>query len=401
MQERPYGHELIADPVEWWEELRASFPLCERRAYFFAGAQAPIAREVRHAIEGFLDLWEDRAWRVELTEWSQFDEAAELLGQVFECDPTRVIATEGTSHSMNIATSMVLAKWRADGERQANVVLHRESHPASSLAWLNAKRLGAPLDLRWPAPESGENDVDTLARAVDDETIAVVLTHVSHLTGTRLDVNDFASRFPTRSFALLLDAAQSAGAIPLKVESDLLDFIGLPAYKWLFGPPGVGLLIAQSSWIEEVGPPSVGWASAADVWAMDAQDLILASGGAGFRLGIPNFQGMAGARAGLALSRDAGHERIADRIHSLTDLLLTGITESGYSTPTPLEWQRRAGVVCVEVNDVTQTVDLLLREGIEVGYEVDYLRVDPHAYNTEEEILELVERLPKVAPPPT
>lgn len=387
--------------AEWWEDLRSNFPLCERRAYLFAGAQAPLARSVKQAIQGFLDLWEDQVWRVELTEWSQFEEAAIILGEILGCDPSRVIATEGTSHSMNVATSMVLAKWRAQGEPPANVVLHRESHPASSMAWVNAQRLGAALDLRWPTPEPGESDVDALVRAVDDETIAVVLTHVSHLTGTRLDVGAFASQFSDRSFALLLDAAQSAGALPLTAEVALADFIGLPAYKWLFGPPGVGWLVASPNWIEEVGPPHAGWASAADVWEMDARNLALAQGGAAFRLGIPNFMGMTGARAGLELSRDAGHERIADRIHALTDLLLTGIIESGYSTPTPLEWQRRAGVVCIEVSDVAQTVDSLLKDGIEVGYEVGYLRVDPHAYNTENEIEVLVEHLPQVAPPRT
>ena len=387
--------------AEWWEDLRSNFPLCERRVYLFAGAQAPLARSVRQAMEDFLDLWEDRVWRFELSEWSQFDESAVLLGEILGCDASRVIATEGTSHSMNVATSMVLAKWRAEGAPPSNIVLHRESHPASSLAWVNAKRLGAPLELRWPTPGPEESDVDALVRAVDDRTIAVVLTHVSHLTGTRLDVAAFASRYPNRSFAILLDAAQSAGALPLVTEADVCDFIGLPAYKWLFGPPGVGWLVAKPMWIEEVGPPHAGWASAADVWAMDAQELELAKGGAGFRLGIPNFLGMAGARAALRISLDAGRDRIAERIRSLTDVLLTGITGSGYSTPTPVEWQRRAGVVCIEVADATTTVDKLLEEGIEIGYEVAYLRVDPHAYNTEDEILKLIDRLPEVAPPLT
>lgn len=385
--------------TRWWEDLRSEFPVCQHRAYLFAGAQTPLARSVRKAIQSFLDLWEDRAWRVELSEWSQFDEAAAILGEMFGCDPSRIIATEGTSHSMNIATSMVLAKWRAERAPRANVVLHRESHPASSLAWVNAKRLGAALDLRWPVPEPGESDVDALVRAVDDETIAVVLTHVSHMTGSRLDVGAFASHFSDRRFALLLDAAQSGGALPLTAEVALSDFVGVPAYKWLFGPPGVGWLIASSSWIEEVGPPQVGWASVADVWEMDARNLDLALGGVGFRLGIPNFMGMTGARAGLELSRIAGHTRIGDRIHSLTDLLLTGIVESGYTTPTPLDWQSRAGVVCIEVSNTNDAVASLLREGIEVGYEVGYLRVDPHAFNTAAEVERLIERLPHVASP--
>jgi selenocysteine lyase/cysteine desulfurase len=384
--------------AEWWEVLRSRFPLCSRRAYLFAGAQSPLSIDVRAAIHDFLDLWEERVWRFEQTEWRSFDQAAELLGSILECDPSRVAATESTSHAMNLATAMVLARWSRGGRRPANVVLSHESHPASSYAWVNSRRLGASVELRWPIPEPGQDPADALADSIDERTIAVVASHVSNVTGERLDVSRLTDGFPDRQFALMLDAAQSAGALPLHAEVDGCDFVGIPAYKWLFGPPGFGFLVSRESWLDDIGPPFAGWASVKDVMTMDPRRMDLAQGGVAFRLGIPNFMGAAGAAAGLKLWSEAGGQRISARIHDLTDRFLRGLGELGHSTPTPTDWPRRAGVIAVDLRDPERVMADLLEVGIEVGVELTRLRVDPHAYNTEEEIDRLLDRLAEVPP---
>lgn len=381
-----------------WQDLRSSFPFLQRRPYFFAGAQAPLSREVREAMEGFLDLWEDKAWRFEPAGWGWFDEAQALLAAILGCPPQQVIAAEGTSHALNLATAMVLARWTMQGRPPRNVVFHHVPHPASSLAWVNAQRLGAPLELRWPRPEVGEDPIDALARSIDDATLAVVATHVSHLTGERLDVSGLAKRFPDRSWALLLDAAQSAGALSLVQEVARCDFVALPAYKWLFGPAGVGFLVAQPFWLAEVGPPFVGWALVKDPLPLEPQRLELTASGTAFRLGIANFIGMAGAVAGLRLSRDAGRERIAERIEHLTTRFLDGVTASGYSSPTPSQWSKRAGVIALAASEPGRLMDTLLDDGVEVGIEEGKLRVDIHAYNSEDEIDRLLDRLRAHAP---
>ena len=150
---------------------------------------------------------------------------------------------------MGLATGMVFARWIREGRWPANVVLQHDSHPASTYPWINAQRLGAPVDLRWAVPEDGQNAGDALAAAVDDQTLAVVVTHVSFRTGERVDIPALAGRFADRRFALMVDAAQSAGALDLSAETAACDFIGMPAYKWLLGPPGVGFLVAvRTGW---------------------------------------------------------------------------------------------------------------------------------------------------------
>ena len=377
---------------DWAQTWRAEFPLCDRRVYLFAGAQAPLATPVRRAVEDFLDVWDDKAWRFEETGWQLCDSAAELIGTLLGCRSERVALAESTSHALGLATGMVLARWTRAGQPSANVVLQGDSHPASTYAWLNAQRLGAPIELRWATPHQGQDPADALGAAVDDQTLAVVVTHVSFRTGERLDIPALAARFPSRRFALMVDTAQSAGALDLAALTELCDFVGMPSYKWLLGPPGVGFLVVAESWLAD-GPSFVGWASAREYSVMDAEHLELRPGGDAFRAGMPNFLGLAAAVAGLRLQVEAGPRRIEDRIRLLTDRLMTNLKDQGHGSPTPVDWPRRAGVVLVDLQDATATMSRLLEAGIDVGVEEGRLRVDPHAYNTEQEMDLLLEQL--------
>lgn len=379
--------------AEWWEVLRAHFPLLDRRAYFFAGAQTPLADEVRAALEAFVDLWENKVWRMEETEWRTFDEAQRTVGSILECEASRIVLTEGTSHGLNLATNMVLAAWRNNGERPANVVIHHEAHPASSFPWLNAARMGAALEIRWGQPDPGGDSTRSLIEAIDEQTLSVVVTHVSHTSGSRFDVGNLVRHFPDRPWSLILDAAQSAGALRITDEVAQCDFVAFPSYKWLFGPPGVGFLVVSTDWIDRVGPPLVGWASVRDPFRMDARNLDLAPSSTGFRLGMPNFAGIAAAAAGARIALEAGPVRVEERIAHLTERLITGLGSIGVGILTPTESTHRAGIVVASISDTDSMIDRLLREDFEVGAELGRLRIDVHAYNSEREIDRMLEAI--------
>jgi cysteine desulfurase/selenocysteine lyase len=380
--------------MAWPGELRAEFPLCSRMAYFFAGAQAPLAVSVRRAILEMTDMWDDMGWRIAARQWDGIDRAQTALAEILACRPGRIVSCEGTSDAMNIATLMVLQRRRIAGGRGANVVFGREAHPAATYAWHNAVRLGDRIELRWAQPAPGQSDVEALADAIDDETIAVVVTHVSHRTGERLDVLTLAGLYPDRNWALVVDAAQSAGALALAAEVEAADFVAFPAYKWLFGPPGVGFLVIGEGWLEDPGSPRAGWAAASDLSVpVDPHRLNLGSGAHGYRLGIPNQICLAGAAAGLELWAKFGQKRITGRIEQLTERFLAGIEALGIASPTPHAWHQRAGVICLDVPEPDAVVTRLRERGIETGAVRGFVRVDPHAYNTESELDRLLEEL--------
>ncbi len=94
-------------------------------------------------------------------------------------------------------------------------MLHWDCHPASSYHWLNASRLHPALTVRWADQAAHEDPVEALAASADEETIAVVATHVAWRTGAALDLAALGERRQAARWAVLVDAAQSAGAVPL------------------------------------------------------------------------------------------------------------------------------------------------------------------------------------------
>lgn len=379
---------------EWWEDLRAGLPLIRTRAYFFAGAQGPLSAEVRRAVTAELDRWDETGWHIHETAWRHLDDAERGLAALVGCSPSRVAHAGSTTHGMALAAAAVLARWRRHGAPPANVVMHHQGHSAGTYAWLNEVRLGAKLELRWADPAPGQRTADALADRVDGATIAVILSHVNNWDGERIDVPGLAARVRPHRPALLVDAAQSAGALDLRSLVECADFVAMPAYKWLLGPAGVAFLVVGAEWIADPGPPMPGWAGMRTPLPLDVRALDPAPTAASYRQGIPNFFGIAGAAAGIGLLNRAGAAEVEDRIRALTGTLVEGLERRRLPLTTPHTWDDRAGVLTVLVGtDPTRVATALEGEGVVCGVERDALRVDVHAYNNEDDLARLLAAL--------
>ena len=375
--------------VTWWTDLRAEFPYLDDHVFAWSGGQAPIARSVRAAISRVMAAWDADPVTLSQQEWAVFDGARQEVATLFGCPPERVAVSESTSHAMFIATAMVLVRWQRAGARRANVILHWDCHPASSYQWLVAAQQHPSLTVRWASRGDHEDPVEALLASADEETIAVVATHVAWRSGAAIDLTALGRRRRDASWALLIDAAQSAGAVPLAPYMDDVDFIGFPCYKWLLGPPGIGYLIIGGGWLDEPSPIS-GWAAVKD-FPVDVTEFKPMPGGEGVRYGMPSFIPLAGSQAALQLINAAGIERIGARVGILTGSLLSGLDDLGFDPVTPRSPGDRAGVCSVEVPDLPKAVAALAEHRIATMPELQYIRLDLHAFNSEEDVARILD----------
>jgi selenocysteine lyase/cysteine desulfurase len=373
----------------WWQELRAEFPYLDEHVFAWSGGQAPIARSVRTAIDRVLTGWQDDPVGMQAREWSVHDSVRAELATLMRCRADRIAVTESTSSALALATTMVLTRWHRAGAHPANVVLHWDCHPASSYHWLAASRSFPALTVRWADPADAGDPVAALLARADSDTIAVVATHVAWRSGAALDLGVLGERRASAPWAVLIDAAQSAGAADLGRYAGDLDFIAFPGYKWLLGPPGTGYLVLGPGWTGDASPVS-GWAVARE-FPVDLTEYIPMPGGAGIRYGMPDFLALAGSHAALQLVNRAGIDRIAGRIAELTGLLLTGLDNLGYDPVTPRVATARAGVCSVPVPDVPVAAMVLAEHRIATLPELNCIRLDLHAFNTEEDVARILD----------
>jgi selenocysteine lyase/cysteine desulfurase len=146
-------------------------------------------------------------------------------------------------------------------------------------------------------------------------------------------------------------------------------------------------------WLGDPGPPALGWAGMVNPLPIVPFSLDPAPTAAAFRLGIPNYLGLAGTAVGVGLLASEGAERIAERIAELTGLVLERLDGIGLDVTTPREWHKRAGVLTVIHPDAPGAMAALAEVGVDVGVEGSEIRVDVHAYNDESDIDRLIDGL--------
>jgi cysteine desulfurase family protein len=167
----------------------------------------------------------------------------------------------------------------------------------------------------------GSLDVRDLAKAVSVGTRLVVLTHASNVVGTILPVAEIVSIAHQAGALVLVDAAQTVGAIPINMSEMGIDLLVFTGHKELQGPPGTGgLIIADKVDVSQIEPlirGGTGSRSESEEQPDDMPDK--------FESGTANLAGIAGPGAGLKWVTDKGIFEIRDHMKKLSQTLIEGL----------------------------------------------------------------------------
>jgi cysteine desulfurase family protein len=167
-----------------------------------------------------------------------------------------------------------------------------------------------------PCSPRGELDPDDVRRAVQADTRLIVLTHASNVCGTILPIREVKERLP--ELPLLLDAAQTAGALPIDVARLGIDMLAFSGHKGLLGPMGTGgLYVAPSLRLAPLLHGGTGSRSE-DLAHPDFMPDALEAG-------TPNVPGISGLHAAVRFLQDTGLATIRAHETALTRLLLEGL----------------------------------------------------------------------------
>lgn len=161
------------------------------------------------------------------------------LARFFGAPPDRVIFTLNATDALNMALKGVVTT----GDHVVTSVMEHNSvlRPLSALEATGVKvtRIGTDAD--------GTIDPDDVRDAINSATRLVAVTHASNVTGTLQPIKEIAHVARERGVAVLVDAAQTAGTLPISLADDGIDLLAVPGHKGLLGPPGTGALLFSES----------------------------------------------------------------------------------------------------------------------------------------------------------
>jgi cysteine desulfurase/selenocysteine lyase len=241
-----------------------------------------------------------------------FNARESLAGLFGVSDPLRIALTKNATEALNIAICGLL--------KPGDHVITSGMEHNSVMRPLRALAL-AGVDLTVIAcSAAGELDPSDVARAVRKNTRVIVLTHASNVTGTIMPVAAVGRVARERNVVFCVDAAQTAGALPIDVQSMQIDLLAFTGHKSLFGPQGTGGLFVREGLEKEILPIMRGGTGSRSEFEEQPEFMPDC-----YESGTPNTVGMAGLDAGVGYIATRGVESIRAHEERLTGLFLAGI----------------------------------------------------------------------------
>lgn len=168
-------------------------------------------------------------------------EARQALAELFGSrNADRVIFTANATEALNIAINGLLDA----GDRVITTDLEHNS-VLRPLYRLEQER-GVSVSFV-PADQNGSIDYHDFEKYLTPKTRAVITTHASNLTGNLLDIEKIGAFCKEHGLVYIVDAAQTAGTIPIDMEKMHIDVLCFSGHKGMMGPQGIGVLMLSDS----------------------------------------------------------------------------------------------------------------------------------------------------------
>jgi cysteine desulfurase/selenocysteine lyase len=398
-----------------WQKIREDFPVLNQTVhghplvYFDSAATSQKPRAVINALKHFYEHDNSNVHRGihELSNRSTaaFEAARSRVAKFFNArHADEIIFTRGTTEAINLVASA----WGNQNIKAGDEILLTEmEHHSNIVPWqLLAERTGAKL-VYVPVPnDEGLLDLSRLDDLLTPRVKLFAMVHISNSLGTVNPVKELCARARALGVTTLVDAAQSAGHMPIDVQEIGCDFLAFSGHK-ICGPTGIGALYGCAEILEKM-PPYHGGGDM--IHSVEFQKSTYKPAPHKFEAGTPDISGAIGLHAAMDYLDAIGRENIWQHDRELADCAYAQLSElKNIRLFGPKK--NRAGLVSFLLNDihahdvvtVADQAGVALRGGHhctqpllrKLGVE-STARASFYFYNTKEEVNRFVEAIRKI-----
>ncbi len=269
----------------------------------------------------------------------------ESAGALFGCQPEQVVFTFNCTHGLNIAIRTLVKP----GDR---VVISGFEHNAVTRP---LHLLGAKVTVAGRSLFDWEDMLESFENALKQGQDAAIFTQTSNVFGYILPVQQMAALCRQYGVPFIIDAAQSAGSLPVNLEQLGADFIAMPGHKGLLGPQGTGILLCY-----RLPQPLLAGGTGSDSVLQSMPEYLPDRAEAG-TLNVP---GIAGLNAGLQYLLRTGTESIARKEHHVAQHCARQLADMGFAV---FSGKPQGGTVSFQTKmDCEEAAQLLANQGIAV-----------------------------------
>ena len=369
------------------------FPGCRGTSYLdtaniclmYEGAQKSTSEWFREV------AWKGAQTLDEAAEESVFDSLHVAAARLFNAQPDDIAV--GSSATELLAS----LAWALAPGPETNIVGADVTFPSTIYPWGRVAR-STGSQVRLARATDGYVRLDDLIGLIDRNTAAVCISEVEYSTGQRYDVAALTEAAHKHGALLIVDASQSAGAVPIDVTTSGVDALVTASYKWLCGPFGVGVMYLAPDLQDKLDPGLVGFRSHRNIWDLDARRLVLSDTARRFEFSTMAYGCAVGLTTSIVYLLRIGMVRIFEHNLLLANQLIDGLLKRNAEILAPQNPSERTSIVAARIPgaDSRTIADHLKSQQIVVSARRDAVRFSPHLYNGPDDIARALDEIDRL-----
>ena len=277
--------------------------------------------------------------------------------------------------------------WAVSPGKDQNVVSTEIVFPSTVYPWHRVAN-STGCEIRLAKEKNNFMHPDDIIDLIDQHTAVVCISHVEYGNGQTFDLQLLTEAAQEHDALLVVDATQSAGAIPIDVQACPVDALISGAYKWLCGPFGAAFMYVAPHLSEKLEPGLVGFRSHKNMWDLDASRIDYPQAAKKFEFSTMAFGCAVGLTRAIDFLNEIGVENIFHYNRQLADILITGLRSRDAVITSPLGDEDRSSIVTAyfENIDSKEIIKGLKAAQVFVSSRAGAIRFSPHLYNTAEDM---------------
>jgi cysteine desulfurase/selenocysteine lyase len=317
-----------------------------------------------------------------------------IIAKIVNCQPDEIVLTQSTTDGVNIVANGL------SFDSESNIIIRGMSHEhhANFYPWLQLQKKLKVKNLS--IDENGFFNFDEFNKFLDDNTKLVSLSHALYNTGSILPIEK-VGKILDNKIPFFLDSAQTVGCIgDFDVKKLKCNFMAFNGSKWLCGPMGTGLFYCDRKSSELLEPVSIGGESA---MLYEDSNLAFKDLPEKFQTGFRNYVGIVGLESSANYLYKFGMENIRKKILHLSNILREDLSKNPKITIYgPKDTEDRTSIISFTIDgtEPQTVVEKLEKQGIILAvreiYDQKIIRTSPHFFNTESEILQVIDAIKKL-----
>ena len=372
---------------------RNEFPILKNTTYLISNSLGAMPAKAKERLNEYTDVWASRGVRAwEETWWELTLNVGNIIAPLIGAGNNEIIL----HNNISTLQAILVSSFGFKGNRNKVVYTNLEFPSDMYVYEKFASSLGANLKIV-ESEDGMTTPLQKLLDHIDENTLLVPISHVLFRSAYINDVKAITEKAHSVGALVILDAYHSVGTIEVDVKELGVDILIGGVLKWLCGGPGGAFLWIKPELRNKLEPKITGWLAHKNPFAFE-NEMDYTDSAYRFMNGTPAVPALYAVQEGPKIISDVGVKNIRAKSMRQTKLIIEEAQKQGYVINTPLDADKRGGTVSLDMPGSYEISKELLRRDILIDYRPGAgIRMAPHFYNTDDEILYAMDQLKEIS----